>query len=450
MPLFGGEKVYISVRAWNWAGLSSTVSSNGVAIANTESFDAVVMDGYSGADREAQSETTLVTAHWDFDDPCPITKYEWAVIGLDGVVVRDFTLLCEVYDQADSSKCVKPQLTTNALYFDGIELIKGKGYATMVRSTNVLGETRVVRSNGFQVDTELPLPGTVYDGPSPFLDLSLQGPIHFLAASWNGFRGVSGAAASQVIEEYWISFGDNRDFEQTRSNVVPLTNVKRQQTARFEGLQLVPRSKQYFARVIGYSPNRASAEAMSNGIFVGYGDPVLPGPVVAESFQGPELDTIAFSFESFKSTLDILFYEVAIGTRVLEPTIWRNDTNFEVLDFRCVCTGETTCPSGEPCIPGLLRPTGELELQDIGGLTYRHMPATTVVDVSGLSFNANKTYYVTVRATDQAYGSVTTQSGPIRFDTTPPVVTRVDLDEGLLSDGGKLTFVPNRNSLLVR
>ena len=65
----------------------------------------------------------------------------------------------------------------------------------VVRATNILGLTFIVRSDGIRVDLDPLVPGFVYDGYLIGFDLNYQMPTDKIWANWEGFgRG-------QVIEE---------------------------------------------------------------------------------------------------------------------------------------------------------------------------------------------------------------------------------------------------------
>ena len=79
---------------------------------------------------------------------------------------------------------------------DELQLHDAKTYFTTVWATNVLGYTRVLRSDGVTVQVEPLLPGLVRDGPITGFDLMFQPSLSELSANWDGF----GNERTNVIE----------------------------------------------------------------------------------------------------------------------------------------------------------------------------------------------------------------------------------------------------------
>ena len=82
-----GTRYYISVRAWNEAGLQTTATSDGFLVDVTPPVTGVVFPSHSYSNRHAQSSTTSLAASWHgFEDRhSGVTSYHVAVYDTDNV-----------------------------------------------------------------------------------------------------------------------------------------------------------------------------------------------------------------------------------------------------------------------------------------------------------------------------------------------------------------------------
>ena len=82
-----GTRYYVSVRAWNQAGLQTTVVSDGVVIDLTPPAGGVVFPSRHYGNRQAQSSTTTLAASWhSFEDRhSGVTSYHAALYDVDDV-----------------------------------------------------------------------------------------------------------------------------------------------------------------------------------------------------------------------------------------------------------------------------------------------------------------------------------------------------------------------------
>ena len=80
-----GTRYYVSVRAWNQAGLQTTVVSDGVLIDVTPPAGGVVFPSRHYGNRYAQSSTTTLAASWhSFEDRhSGVTSYHAAIYDVD-------------------------------------------------------------------------------------------------------------------------------------------------------------------------------------------------------------------------------------------------------------------------------------------------------------------------------------------------------------------------------
>ncbi|CAH1250560.1 FAT1 [Branchiostoma lanceolatum] len=283
LDLMQVQQVFVSIKAYNLAGLTTVAISNGVYISLfsaglTPMNPAQVFDGpVSGTDLDYQTSLDELQASWDFSgDPCPIVQYEWSIRRVDETLIQDFT---DTRVRTESSR-------------DGLEMTDGETYYSVVRATNVLGNTWTVRSDGITVQREPLVPGVTRDGKIIGYDLSYQASVTELCANWDNFGASTTAVSSnpsgnpqveqaeqpeehRAIDYYIVSVGTDRTSSRTRDNIVAPTNVGLNKTVCFYHLTLDPGDSYYYVNVQAYGKNFAPAEATSNGIRVGYDSGVI-------------------------------------------------------------------------------------------------------------------------------------------------------------------------------
>ena len=376
-----GSTIYASVRAINQAGLSSVATSDGLHISFAPKI--VVRDGLAQDDVNYQSSSDTLSASWTIDDSCPSASLSWAIRRIDQHVILPFSQIS--------------LLSTSALQ-DNLALKSGESYYVVVRSRNVVGLAAYGRSDGVLVDTSEPVPGHVYDGPEEGVDIGYQESVTTLAANWKSFGDVSSSLPGQQIELYIVALGTDDGDPLTRQNVVPFTEVGLNRTMLFTSLDLTP-NHQYFVTVRATSKTGITAESTSNGIYVGLGEPPLPGRVEAVPFSNNSAILTA-SWQDFSSELPLLFYEWAISS--FRPNTSAIDCPDSVLDY------------------GFDSDRAVNRTVDFDVMPFSRIGLHTIATAKELSLLHNQKYYVTVRATNVALRCISVVSDAILVDLTPP------------------------------
>ncbi|KAI8518956.1 hypothetical protein Bbelb_022130, partial [Branchiostoma belcheri] len=280
------SQVFVAVKAYNKAGLTTVAISNGVYISK-DSRGAVYDGEKTGQDLDYQTSLNTLYASWDFrGDPCPIETYEWSITRVDETVVQDFT---DVDENTGSSN-------------DNLQMMDGETYYVTVKATNLQNVSRIERSDGITVQREPLIPGLVRDGPVPGYDLNYQIADDEISANFEGFgvdRSSINAASSgnptveqteeesahQKVDKYEIAVGTDRLYARTRDNIIPFTDVGLNKTWTFYFVQdLVPKTGIYYVTVRASSANYAQVEVTSNGIRVGCDGGVTAGDVTVPAF----------------------------------------------------------------------------------------------------------------------------------------------------------------------
>lgn len=173
-----GHAYYINVRAYNKAGLSTTVTSWAFTVEASPPVAGHVFDGdksqTSGQnDLDFQTHLDYLSAYWEgFNDPHSTIIDYYISIGT--------CVLCQDVLQHQAIGIVYEYRLT------GIGLAVGMTYYTSVTACNTANLCTTVTSDGFIIDNSPPSPGRVKDGPGTE-DIEYQASRSHISASWNGF-----------------------------------------------------------------------------------------------------------------------------------------------------------------------------------------------------------------------------------------------------------------------
>lgn len=201
LSLAAYQTYYVTVRAYNKAGLYSVASSQGLMVDNSPPLAGVVQDGQDGADIDWFTGSGIIGAKWmGFTDPHSyVDRYLWA-IGTNprGSQVLQFTTA----GKNTSALCSRCTFTSGSRYYITVEAVNGAG----LKST--------VSSDGFLVDKTPPKAGYIS---------SLTWRNSRLAVEWSGSRD-----AESGPPECWVVIdGIRRQNIQDHNNQTVLVNTSR-------------------------------------------------------------------------------------------------------------------------------------------------------------------------------------------------------------------------------
>ena len=390
------SKVYVTVRAFNKAGLYSQRRSNPVVISSRPFLR--VMDGPSDTDIDFQSSLGVLQGRWKYSDPCYIQHAEWSVELLDGSIFKEFSVI--------------PKGLTH-FYSDMVALQNGITYINVVKVVDALNRTRISRSNGVAVKIQPPLPGIVRDGLAE--DINYQESTSVLSANWDAF-GENSKDPTQQIVYYEVSIGNDRRFPNTRTNIHYFENVGLNTNYTFTGLNLTAKIVQYFITVRAMSRAGSTQESYSNGIRVGYRDDIVPGHIEHSRVQS-SISEIAVSWTGFQADMGINYFEVGLSS--FFPSI-PNDT------MSCEELGDV--------------------LPELDEVPMFKVKTDTFYQFKDLHLKHNHTYYVVVVAGDITGRCRGIHGDPLLIDTTPPVPGSVYV-EGSEGDNVLYSIVPDHLEL---
>eukprot|EP00058_Branchiostoma_floridae_P003025 XP_002588513.1 hypothetical protein BRAFLDRAFT_79466 [Branchiostoma floridae] len=247
-------------------------------------------DPESPISRDYQDHNEELSAHWDFSgDPCPISKYEWSILKVDGTVMQPFTE-------------VPPGQTSGNN--DELQMHDGETFFVAVRATNEMNFTYTVRSDGITVMLEPLIPG------------------------------------EQICE---VTETEECTSLMNKFDVHPLTNVGKDTAVEVGDLELV-HNKTYTVVVL-VTDQSAECSLASSFVTVDITPPkdgsVWVGPFKGESVSySSRTDELHVSWADFSDPESgIGHYEIAVfsGTACTEDS----DERFQVTDFVPVLFNDT-------------------------------------------------------------------------------------------------------------
>ena len=382
-PAGSRAPVYVSVKGFNNAGYHTTISSNAIyIISDDNTYISWVNDGGdSRTDIEYQISTGRIEGTFSTGINCPLVSIQWAVEAVDGMRVLNFTTASVV----DS--------TFNGSYYlssRDLSLYNGETYRVIVSAIDHTGRTYLLKSNGVTVTTKPLFPGFVQDGPLFTHDLNYQESLTAVSGHWSNFGD---GTPEQEIAYYEVALGSDREHPNTRTNIVPFTNVGTNTSYTFMGLDLVPLTQQYFITVRAYAVSGAYVDATSNGITAGLGGTIIPGSIFVTPYQ-TSTTTIAAYWSKFESDFPIRLYSWAVGSE-----------KYSSQELENFCTDRSFNYS---------------QSFDVFGFT--DVATNTEATADNLNLTHGMSYYVTVRAIDDAKKCIAHQTNiPTVIDITEPL-----------------------------
>ena len=279
------------------------------------------------------------------------------------------------------------------------------------------GEIHIFRSNGTAVTTRPLIGGIVLDGT--LSNLIFQDSLTSISFRLSSFGD---ATPEQAILYYEAAIGTDPEFVNTRSDIVPFTNLGLNTSFTFTNLQLVP-LQTYYVTVRAHAVSGAVAEVTSNGIIPGYSGAITPGLIEQPAFQS-NTSVLSAHWNEFQSDVPILYYEWALSNKQL------NYSQLQVL-----CDDITN---------------DHLELFVHG---FENIELSTVATARSLSLEHGKSYYVVIRVVDQAKKcKAVISTTPTVIDTTPPVshnTTIGPIESRTITSNQYIAYVMKGNNLVL-
>ncbi|XP_006818250.2 uncharacterized protein LOC102804779, partial [Saccoglossus kowalevskii] len=296
LELKEGHAYYVSVKAYNGAGMSTMATSWATIVDASPPIAGYVYDGTVSADQidlDVQTDLSSLTARWTgFSDPhTGIATYTWAI----GT--------CKVCDDTRGEQYVGVVTEMTA---DNLNLKPGFTYYTTVIACNAAKLCTTVTSDGVLIDNSPPVRGAVHDGISG-PDIAYQTSRSTMAAHWYGFHDPQ----SQISHYEWRA-GTTVGGEE----IVPPTTLHLTEKVFISHMSKdLPLNTMIYVTVRAYNKAGLFVEASSNGFAVDETPPNITTPAAFDASQGSFMDNTQTWRSLIKVTWDVSDQESHIDTQ---------------------------------------------------------------------------------------------------------------------------------------
>ncbi|XP_033105583.1 uncharacterized protein LOC117107873 isoform X2 [Anneissia japonica] len=332
-----GDDVFIELEAINQAGLALSKQSDGFRVDLTPPIMTFIGDGSTpGEDIEFQSNDTLISANWKFNDPeSDMNHYKFSVSETYGGTKH------QIFPSPHTHPLfVEVPQSMNVHTEAGLTLKEGGLYNTRIAGVNNAGLTSPHETNGVIIDPSPPLifsvkVGVMDGGEAEELLFGYvwQSDKQGIRATWKAVDAESGIIA------YWVAIGtqpgsgDIQQFismgpdESAYINGLNLTLTDANTCSDFEFLEscqpvyyitvMAENGARSFSEKVISSPIRVVEADKIGMVWDGTETEIIDGRlIVAHDIDAQMQETELFAiFHGFESQLDgLAAYEWAIGT----------------------------------------------------------------------------------------------------------------------------------------
>ena len=391
-----GERVYVTVRVTNGAGLSVSRSSDGMLLDISPPLMGDVIDGndVTGADHNVVVEDWNVSMSWFGveDAESGIQSCTWTIEGKHG------SKLLQV-DISNNTNYGQRNVFSNSQRYRDLPFFRNSTYYNVLTCWNKAALHSTARSNGFRVESIWPIPALVRDGSTEGVDLDYLTSTKRVGANWNPFTDDIG---DPVIDYAWaIGTAAGKDDILRFTSVGLKTSAEKVLAPDAPSLDVLTAGQKYYNTLKATSASGLSSMSSSNGFTV---DPSPPTTTEVTTLH-VVTDQQERSVEIRASWINIRDYESGIRSSEY-----------------CLGTTPLTCVSGSV-------PAGSSTSGVVGPFTPESRAA----------------YYVTVFVVNRAGLTSVMSSQKLIFDITPP-------SQGTVIDGigHDIDFTKSMNSLSIQ
>ena len=366
-----GERVYVTVRVTNGAGLSVTRSSDGMLLDVSPPLMGDVIDGndITGIDYNVVLEDWNVTMSWYGveDAESGVRSCIWTIEEEDG------SKLLQV-DVSNNSNYGQRNVFSNSLRYRDFPFFRNTTYYNILTCWNKAQLHRIVRSNGFRVELIWPIPGPVRDGSTEDVDFDYLTSTKRVGANWDPFTDDIG---DPVIDYEWaIGTAAGKDDILSFTSVGLKTSVEKDLAPNAPSLDVLTAGQMYYNTIKATSAGGLHVMSISNGFTVDPSPPLITEVVTQHVVTDQE--------------------ERSIEIRASWSNVRDLESGIESSEY-CLGTTPLTCVGGSI-------PAGSSTSGVIGPFKPQ-------------SRNA---YYVTVFVVNRAGLTSVLSSEKLTFDITPP------------------------------
>ena len=390
-----GNRVFVTVRVTNGAGLSETVTSDGMLLDVSPPVMGDVTDGshITGFDYSVVLEDWNISMSWlGAEDPeSAVRSCSWTVENTDGVILFQKKI-------TNGSIYAKMNIFSDNQSYKDIHFIRNMTYYNILSCFNKADLPATVRSDGFRVEPIWPIPAPVRDGSVPGTDLVYLTNTKRVGANWDPFL----ADNKDPVVDYKLAIGTAAGKEDVlRFTSVGLKrSVEKDLAPNVPDLDVLESGKMYYVTVKATTLSGLSSMRHSDGFIVDPSPPTKTEISVSHKVIDQGMQTVEISV-SWDGVVDS------------ESGIRSNGY--------CLGTTTHTCQSG-------LVPAGNFTFGTIG--PYRPDPWAE--------------YFITVVVVNEAGLRTVMSSEKLVFDTSPP--SRGTVIDGV---GRDIDFINSTNVLSI-
>ncbi|WAR05117.1 hypothetical protein MAR_020486 [Mya arenaria] len=267
--LTDGHSYFVTVKAYNNAGLFSTDTSWAFVVDTTPPDSGLVYDGPNDGtytDKDYMTSSNIVQAYWTHfvDAHTPVREY-FVSVGT-----------CKECDDVLTEQSVG---ITTEIEVAGLVLMEGRVYYTTVKACNTAMLCSRATSDGFLIDKSQPTRGTVIDGLRGS-DIEYQASRTHVGCKWFGFSDPQSGLSHYVWRLGTLKGGDD---------IVSATNVHNHEIAYIIDVQshsgsLLPVGRPIYCTVRAYNKAGFYSEISSNGFVVDTSPPAISKELTLSPF----------------------------------------------------------------------------------------------------------------------------------------------------------------------
>ena len=273
-----GERLYVTVRVTNGAGLSVTSASDGMLLDASAPIMGDIVDGseVTGIDYNVVLEEWNVSMSW------------FGVEDIEsGIKICLWTI-----ETNDSARLLQKEIGNHSIYgrrtvfsenqmYRDLSFNGNRTYYNVITCWNKAGAPSTSRSNGFRVVSIWPIPAPVRDGPIEGVDLEYITTTNTVGANWDPFVADS---EDPIIDYTWaVGTAAGRDDIYRFTKLGLRTTVEINLAPDAADLDILNAGQRYYITVRATSSGGLSSMGFSNGFIVDPSPPMVADVVVTHA-----------------------------------------------------------------------------------------------------------------------------------------------------------------------
>ncbi|PFX19963.1 hypothetical protein AWC38_SpisGene15613 [Stylophora pistillata] len=285
-----GERVFVTVYVTNGAGLSKTVSSDGMLLDGTPPSIGSVIDGSqaTGVDSFAVLENwnVSVTCFGVEDPESGVQSCTWTIEDMNAVIWFEKNITNHSISE-EKSVFIESK-TYKDLGFD-----KSITYFNVLTCWNKAIMQATVRSDGFRVESVWPVPGRVRDGLVIGTDLDFLNNTKVISANWDPF--VSDTKDPVITYEIAIGISPGKEDILSYLNIGLKRNIEKDLAPGIRDIDVLKSGAKYYVTIRATTLSGLSSVEQSDGFIADPSPPLKAEVSVSHTVVDQETQTIEIS-----------------------------------------------------------------------------------------------------------------------------------------------------------